>query len=599
MSTNEETYNPPTQGETVLGTSSPFFTKGWSFVAYWVCLLLPLSVFLLPRFTTALEEDLLLGIAAFIILIRFFSPRPFTVTPSRRCGEFLFAVIVLYSLGWTGFYRGYAADHPVFVLLYPVILLAAFWLRPESERDVSRRVQWVETGILVSLILITLSSLVLLAAGGSFATFSSVTIMGLLLIGLIGIVMLAVPPDLDFLPSRVRWLPELLLLIAASMVGMQDFQIWNLWRIAGAEERAWAPFQYEDPNQIQYAADAPRRAFDRYSELNHTLLGKGRLSSQLGLIDTLFSRQMLQVVHTADFLMYPLLMRDAMNFAVSPAELLDRVFNIDFLREYQKEPQPSSLRQRLWIDAEWEERSQSVLLMDRFGRVFRPSGDTFELLWKPPIFFDDAVDLELYNGAYIVLRRDRTLVASSLETWLEKLPQPFLFPAPAVDLEFFHSVKGALLISARGEVALIGDAPPDFPSWGNLNFKTNLVADIELDRDERGYYLLDIYGAIHGNHAGGSVTLPISAPAVDPELIPYWPNQNKAIDLEVDPKGRGLLVYTRDGETYSVAAEPYRTTWRSYDSTPDQGAALVVNPSAELFSLNTNGRVIALPADVQ
>ncbi|MBZ0255590.1 hypothetical protein K8I31_05985, partial [bacterium] len=240
-----------------------------------------------------------------------------------------------------------------------------------------------------------------------------------------------------------------------------------------------------------------------------------------------------------------------------------------------------------------------IYLLDCWGGVHQYDDGKIQCVWRPDSLIDDGIDLEIRDGVFFILRANRTLVTSEPVPWNRGELSPFMFGGDVVDFELFKQIDGALLVSSKGEIASIGQTPPDFPSWGDLYFQDDVVVDFELDTDEYGYYLLDAYGAVHGNHADGQTTLAYRSPPIADGLVPYWSGIRMAVDLELDAQGRGLNIYTREGELYSIALSPYRNTFRPLDKYEQRGVALIPGEGADLYALESNGRIIKLPPDVK
>jgi len=69
-----------------------------------------------------------------------------------------------------------------------------------------------------------------------------------------------------------------------------------------------------------------------------------------------------------------------------------------------------------------------------------------------------------------------------------------------------------------------------------------------------------------------------------------------ALDLELDPMERGLYVYNRLGEVFSIAAKPYWHTYRPPRAYPFRGIALLVKKDGFLTALESNGNLVTLPS---
>lgn len=396
--------------------------------------------------------------------------------------------------------------------------------------------------------------------------------------------------------SLCHWL--ILSLVVSAAVWTQNIAAWSLWRQAGAEARGWTPHLYQEKENIDYARRAPLRAWLQYWLTAEAIDPRSRIAWQRNWNQLAYLRMTGQVERLGR--------ADALHVLLSQIppehqhEAVRNALTPDFYRRALAfEPDIPSQR-RIWVDLEWNEDDGCFYLLDRWGGVVSSDGVNIEAVWRPDTWFDDAIDLELAYGGFAILRQTRDIVSNLELDWLNSDQlAPFTFPAPVIDLEFIRGVDGALVISAKGEIGLLGSAPAEFPSWGEMYFESDVIRDFEFDIDHRGYYLLDQYGAIHGNHMDGATQLPYTPPDVPPALVPYWQGQDMAIDLNVDSMGRGLNLMTRQGEVFTITPSPYRETYRPANANPHFAAAMVQNASSELFLLQSNGRTAPLPGDIE
>ena len=68
-----------------------------------------------------------------------------------------------------------------------------------------------------------------------------------------------------------------------------------------------------------------------------------------------------------------------------------------------------------------------------------------------------------------------------------------------------------------------------------------------------------------------------------------------AVDLELDPLGRGMYVYNRLGEVFSVAVKPYRETYRPPKPYPYRGVSLGAFADGTLYAFECNGAMVKIP----
>ncbi len=385
---------------------------------------------------------------------------------------------------------------------------------------------------------------------------------------------------------------------ASLFVCASNYTTWRVWYDASEASRSWAPFRQVDEEGKRTAERTPYAAFDQYVQVLNLLGQKGRIPYRMGWQRGIQHQLATQIERTAD----AKLLNTAIHVYHSGPERLALINQIDFYTLYQQftnQPADNSTNERIFRDFEIDDESNTLYLLDRWGGVSKLANGNIQPVWRPELFVNDAVDLELLNGGFVVLTANRTLLFSEKVDWLEGELAAYTLGGDVVDIELVKSNNTALIVSSRGEIAFLGATPANFPAWSQLYFKEDVIVDMELDVDEKGYYLLDAFGAIHGNHIDGQNTLPFRSPPIAPGLTPYWAGQRMAIDLSVDSHSRGLNVYTRRGELFSIAIQPYRETYRPLNPNDHQGVAAASGANANLYALESNGRVIRLPSDVE
>ncbi|HPA45694.1 MAG TPA: hypothetical protein PK395_08020 [bacterium] len=264
----------------------------------------------------------------------------------------------------------------------------------------------------------------------------------------------------------------------------------------------------------------------------------------------------------------------------------------------------------LYADHEISSDNSAVYLLDRWGRVFRTTGETpaasLEPVWSaaPDEGRSDAVNLELWDGAFVVVFRNGDIRMNR--------DAPFWFPNPwrislspgesLVDIERHPDGTGAAAISSFGEFFPVGSLPEGFPIPEEPLFHAATAADLEISPDGRGWYLLDIHGAIHALADGERFPMTQYVPdseywAVKSESAPYW-GSDMALDLEIDPLGRGLCILNRNGEVWTIAEPQFRPPVRPFGKSRGMeglGISLAARQDGSLSVLYASGNVVAVP----
>lgn len=568
-------------------------------IFFWICLLAPLAVYALPGFNSTFEEDLIVTFSAVYLLLR-------AANPFRRVFPQWFDVslssiflVVLYLVGWMGLWRGYGLLSGWSLLLYPIGLMVAYWLqRPSNNENAGRPYSHLSAWIAAAWIVILIAAVSVWAPLPVIPSigdgYYAAAMMGIAVTGTV----IAIASQHPWLMSQKK-LSGLLIgyAFAALMLGVSNYQLWRVWYEAGEASRAWAPYPFREEEKIQAAFKAPYWAFWNYRRLIDKVELKGNIPKRM-LWNQKFGSQIdTQIFRTTDIKLVNVLLHS--DTASGPNTLISKYANDTFYQRYVNLPPNQEACQRLFLDAEYNPKDHHIYLLDCWGGVHQYDDGRIELVWRPDPLVEDGIDLEILDGIFYLLRSNRTLITSEPIIWNGGELAPFMFGGDVVDFELFKNTDGALLVSSKGEIASIGQTPPDFPSWGELYFQDDVVVDFEFDLDERGYYLLDAYGAVHGNHADGQTALAYRSPPIADGLAPYWPGIRMAVDLEVDALGRGLNIYTREGELYAIAQTPYRKTFRPSTKYEQRGVALFRGEGTDLYALESNGRIIKLPPDAQ
>lgn len=565
----------------------------------WSLLALPLGVFYLPFFHSTFQEDfLILAIFSYCIL-RSLNDRRISI-PEDNQVIFLTPLLgVLYAVGWFGLLRGYLDTLGVWLIFYPLPLLIFWVISPTnpSSRSPSFRFWAASWALLTSFIFLTVAFF-------NWMVFPDIlpnspdkdfrlipTLLVFPLIGCVGLAISRIPPVQR---GRDHILLVILAGIAAIGVGIGDIKTWTIWYRAGESERSWTPFLYDDPIDIARAERKPYDAANLYNQVRERILLKGDIPRYLNWPFFMQYRMAVQFMRK----------KEPWNCAsVLPHGDINEIRHMQYVKDLWHQEllwsmpngEPDYQKNgRIWIDAELG-NDRIYYCLDTWGRVYSIRNDRMWLEWGPPQLFHDAIDLEILDGVFIVLRSTGEILTSKpLKLFDTKIVFP-LDRGNTIDIELFSYDSAAAVVNQYGEICLLGAVPKTFPTDETLRFDRPVIADMELEPYGNGYYLMDIYGAVHAKHAGGSPSIPITSPPVPKELLPYWTDLNMAIDLELDPQGRGLYVYNRLGELFTIAIHPYRETYRPEKTYPHRGVALIVNSDGSLFSLESNGKIVKIP----
>ncbi|MGC9327329.1 MAG: hypothetical protein ACP5I1_06825 [Candidatus Hinthialibacter sp.] len=565
----------------------------------WGLLALPLIVYFLPEFQTTFQEDLLVLAVFFYILLRTANEKRASIGFDDHPLWLTFLLGTLYAVGWIGLLRGYTESLGGWLILYPAPLLAGFILFRRMHRGAPSKTQIFTVTIIVF-------SAILFGCTGFFywAGNPEAVSAGLLndrslpsqlvIFPILGCTALAAGRT-PWMRSGRDHLPFLLMaLLAAASVWSGNVKTWAMWHAAGELERAWTPFKYDDPEEIRRADHKPYEAAHMYLLVRERLLQKGEIPRYMNWPLFMQYRMAYQMMRKKDA---PGCIAALPPGAVSiprHIEMVKKLWHLEFMWTL-RECEPNFPKDgRIWVDGELDDRGV-LMLLDCWGRVYSMDGRHCWMEWESKGIFNDAVDLELVDGAYMVLRRSGEIQTSKP---LDVLGGRTLLHSKmneAVDIEVFSDRSAAIAVNAYGEIKLFGDPSLTFPSWRKLRFPRPVIADLELEPYENGYYILDIYGAVHANHAGGVPSIPTTSPPVPKENLPYWEGRNMAVDLELDPQERGLYVYNRLGEMYAISVSPYRSVYRPEKAYPQRGLALIIDPDGGISAIESNGRRVLIP----
>lgn len=574
--------------------------NGWQRnLIVWALLALPLGVFLLPDFQTTFGEDLLVFGVFFYLFLRTANEKRFAISPTIQ--PFILAILlgVLYIVGWFGVLRGYEERFSRWLAFYPVPLLLAYLVCPRDRRAVSREYRSLAMTLwIVSLALFGMVGLFSwelpqeIVKNNPFPHRSAVP--SLLIFPILGGVALAARRTP--LLARGRDHLPILFIASAVMLGVWcgNGKTWAMWYRAGELERAWTPFKFDAPDEIARAERKPYEAAVLYNQVRERILRKGEIPLYFNWPFFMQYRMAYQFMRKKEPPRCAYALPPAARMEPKHIGLVRNLWHQEFVWS-MRDSEPDYPRNGcIWIDGEMDKEG-IVYLLDCWGRVYSIHDDLPWIEWKPEMVFNDAADLELIDDAYIILRHSGDVLTSKpLDLFQKKAVIPPEYEW-AVDLEIFPGGLAAAAVDHYGNLCFWGSPPESFPSYEKLHFDSPAVADLELEPEGNGYYLLDIHGAVHANHANRTPSIPHAFPLVPKALLPYWAKQDMAVDLELDPQGRGLYVYNRRGELFTIAAIPYRETYRPVKSYPFRGVSLISGVDGSLYALESNGRVVKLP----
>ncbi|MBD3265655.1 hypothetical protein GF373_03215 [bacterium] len=569
-------------------------------VFYYCLLCLPLLVYFLPGFYTALEHDFLLFGLGFYLFLRAINVWRRTLPDFAVLGLSYILLVAVYSIGWVGVWDGYLNPWGRFLGLYP--LLVALPIVFQERRKIQTAIilkpfilallaiLWVSVLLLVVCFLVLDSAL-----HGQFNHLVSALVLLLIAAECVFLVRAPLP-----LHAGKTLTPVFCVVFLIALPGwVHNIQTWSIWYEAGVLERAWVPHKHEDPEKRAEINQKPYQAAKRYTRVYQRILPKGEIPRYLNWDFFQRYRVAYQGMRARDAALLAAGLPFSQTYLPPHFALLKELWDPDMLLGVRYS-QPNYARpERIWADFEIHAETGAVLGLDRFGRIFAYRDHFYFLKWEPKKQFSDAIDLELFGNTYVILKRNGEIITSkTLPIFPDRYKPTKPYSGHVVDLEMPLSGDFALIATSDGEVYTVGTVPTNFPKLNQFYAGKAVYVDLEIDPDGQGYYLLDQYGAIHGIHAEGSPSIPYGPPAVDSSLVPYWQGQEMAIDLVLDPAMRGLSVYNRLGEVFTLAVKPYRETYRPPENYPFRGLCLTVLPNKTFFAFETNGNMIPLPKDV-
>ncbi len=573
-----------------------YFTRE---ILFYIILLLPLCVFFLPRFQTTYVEDLVL-----LALFLYWGLR--VLNNKRRSLSLDFQPLFLsliagtiYTIAWMGLMRAYLQQGGRLIAVFPLLLVLALYFRPTPRLPNSPAYRTLLLILFVlTLLFFTLAALFFLVQlftplpEGRFDT--SGIIPSLLVFPILGCISISLRSHAP-LNTTTAHLPLLIILsLTAFLPWKENYHTWRDWYAAGVSERAWTPYKFEpisDAERELYhaAVQKPAEAATYYFQVLNQIEKKGDLPRYFNWPFFMRYRMAYNAMRMED-------PKSALTF-LPPSQVkqepfiekLKYLWYFQFIWPMQQTEPTYTFQHGIWRDAEWDPASQTLLTLDRWGRVYYLLGGRVIIDWEPEATFQDAIDLLFYNEIYYVLRRHGQIYSSQGEYYELNPTREY------IDMEIDPNTDTLLITDRYGKIHSPNQEVNSLPSWENLYFNQPVIADMEIDPDGRGYYLLDIHGAIHANHHEDSPTLPYQSPHVPDSMLPYWTNQDMAIDLELDTEQECIYIYNRLGEIFLVTPKPHRETYRPPQTYPQRGVDLTCDPQSHLHLFESNGHVETLP----
>lgn len=566
---------------------------------FWILYFLPAGVVWIPGFQTHLSEDVLLLAAATALAMRCANPYRPVLPPNVEPVLKTAALFLAHGALYLGFARVCANGPASAAALYPAAMLAALMFRPPAEGDGREAFvqRWFAAAAAFSLVVFALLYIWTRTAvkewHPEYMESRHWLVPGLLTVPVLALSALLSRRAgcLNRASGHLPFLALMLVPLAAAWPG--NLKTFAVWYEAGKTERAWAPFAEDDPEKIAALERKPHEAARLYETVRSRLAEKGPLPEYWNWTFFMKFRMAVQAVRMDD----PALCLDFLppGDCGTPSRVaaLKQLWSLEPLRR-MAETEPNYPREtRIWMDMEIDPRTGAVFTMDRFGRVYQYEHGEHWPKFDPAEPFADALDLEILGGVWIVARADGRVAASESIPFLEEYAPPAPLPEPVNDFEIHPNGKTAVFVYPNGRYYTVGE-DAGIPHWDRLDFGAPVIADFEFDPDGRGYYLLDIHGAIHANHADGEPSLPHKSPPLPPGAAPYWAGMNRALDLEIGAAARAFHIHTRTGEAFPVAATPERPVYRPRSPNPRRGAAMAVGPDGVRWILESNGAVTRL-----
>ncbi len=557
---------------------------------------------MLPNFQTTYEEDiLLLCVFSYLCLRAINEKRKHISTDWQPVFITVFAGVI-YVVVWMGLVHGYLELWGRWLTIFPAFLVAALYFKPEPLHSVSRNYHFLKSLLIIIMLVLFTSVWIahkfrvpnepvspVLNAGQLIPPLIALPILGciLLLSRNFGSINLGINHLFLLLPAA----------LVTGSVWLENTQTWYHWYMAGQLERAWTPFKYDDPEQIASAQKKPYEAVREYLIVHERITRKGQIPRYLNWPYFMKFRMAYQAMRKENpYHCIRLLNPRQIGQPDKIALLKNHIWHLDFLLDMQVSEPHFRKEQRIFVDYAMSPDRETAYVLDCFGRIYSYVQGTLWLEWEPPQHINDASQFTVYKKDAFIVRRNNGQYLVSKNILPFKLYDPSLPPGhEIIGMKSFHTTDAILLYTNYGEIIPYGNIPKGFPLNKPFSFNAPVIVDLELDLDKQGYYLLDMFGAIHSRHRQGSPLIPHISPPVPNQLLPYWANQNMAVDLELDPQGRGMYVYNRLGEVFSVAVNPYRETYRPSSTNSYRGVELGAFSDGSLYAFESNGDMVNIP----
>lgn len=262
-------------------------------------------------------------------------------------------------------------------------------------------------------------------------------------------------------------------------------------------------------------------------------------------------------------------------------------FDEAFITGLARVPLEEDTHSGLAVDVEVSRDGQDVYVLDRLGRVYLVREDGYKRVFEAPIRFDrpgvQAADLELSdNGAGFLVLDSRGGIHVGGEpsrAVRDALASGRLASEWTVDLELGPGEAVLYVLSRYGAVRALGESPFSEAELHQHFWDDDSARALEV-ASNGSLIILDKFGATHW--------IGDRLPFADLKNVPYWPEQDMALDLEVWPGDQSWGVMDQLGAVHPVgpvqfdqgeASRYFRTFPCAVDMeiVPDTGEIVFVN----------------------
>ncbi len=572
------------------------------YAIYWTGLFLPCAVMVLPAFQTTFTEDVLVGAAFVYLLLRYVNDDRMAIPPPFQPVFYAGFLSLIYGILWLGLVRGYYETYGKALIALPMLLILVLVLDyPVRHKESKPHNRLCSTLLIANLVLfivlIVWGRMIHRDANPYYQAVKHFLVPTLSVLPVVSLAVLHAPrfPSLQDARSHLLLLLPLFLLCIVAWSG--NAYTWALWYTAGKLEREWTPFYYDKASQPALYAEANRKPYDAaryYMLVKERLQNKGEISEYWNwdfFMQYRMAYQARRLKEASRCLAWLPPERAETDFQI---QTLQTLWNEEFLWDMQQHTDMFDSPQSFVVDAEWDARTNQAFVMDLFGRVFVYEEEWLQPVWKPDMDVTNAVDLEVTQHGFTVLLEDGLILFEKEQPYWSTLHLRIPKPHFALDMEWL-SPNACIVMTDFGWLHFVGDVPQTIPREQAFNFGKRLAADFEVDPDGKGLYVLDVYGGIHSSHAEGESSLPHKPPMVDESLLPYWLNQNVAVDMELDDVNEAIYIYNRMGELFPVTANPFRETYHPNEKARFRGVAITLDSESKILALESNGNMISIP----